>query len=145
MAVASGPSGFQKRSHFNSCLAQDRPECALCEIAGVMRNGDLIFPFANDARSHDCRGLDGRTEGRKYEGAARLRGKKIQLSVPSGDGDRDTEFPDGATLVAEHRRERVSVLAAGFHNFTGNTLRDLDAFGDAPAFGYESGYVRASG
>ncbi len=41
MAVASGPSGFQKRSHFNSCLAEDRPECALCEIAGVMRNGDL--------------------------------------------------------------------------------------------------------
>src|SRR6266566_4391299 len=102
-------------------------------------------PFASDARSHDCRGLDGRTESRKYEGGARLRGKKIQLSVPSGDGDRDTEFPDGATLVAEHRRERVSVLAAGFHDFTSNTLRDLDGFGDAPAFGYESGYVRASG
>jgi len=85
------------------------------------------------------------TESRKYEGGARLRGKKIQLSVPSGDGHRDTEFPDGATLVAEHRRERVSVLAAGFHDFTSNTLRDLDGFGDAPAFGYESGYVRASG
>ena len=24
-----GPSGFQKRLHFNYCLAEDRPECAL--------------------------------------------------------------------------------------------------------------------
>src|SRR5437667_1669509 len=35
------PSGFQKRLRVNSWLAQDRPERALCQIAGVMRNGDL--------------------------------------------------------------------------------------------------------
>jgi hypothetical protein len=60
-------------------------------------------------------GLDGRIESREYEGGAQLRGKKIQISVPSGDGDRDAEFTVGATLVAEHKGKRVSVLAARFH------------------------------
>ena len=40
-ALAVEPSGSQKRLHVNSCLAEDRPERALCEIAGVMRNGQL--------------------------------------------------------------------------------------------------------
>ncbi len=34
-------SSLQKRLHVNSCLAKDRPECALGEIPGVMRDGDL--------------------------------------------------------------------------------------------------------
>src|SRR6266478_2822468 len=106
----------------------------LSEGEAAARRGDGTAEF-----------LGGRTESRKYEGGARLHDKKIQLSVPSGDGDRDTEFAGGATLVAKHRRERVSVLAARFHNFTSDTLRDLDGFGDAPAFGHQSGYVRASG
>src|SRR5713101_2040911 len=55
------------------------------------------------------------TESRKCEGGVQLRGKKIQISVPSGDGDRDAEFAVGAALVAEHQRKRVSVLAARFH------------------------------
>lgn len=38
---SEGRSGPQKRLHVNSCLAKDRPECALREISGVMRDGDL--------------------------------------------------------------------------------------------------------
>src|SRR5713101_2662292 len=38
------------------------------------------------------------TESRKYEGGVQLRGKKIQISVPSGDGDREAEFAVGAAL-----------------------------------------------
>jgi hypothetical protein len=36
-----GRSGLHKRLHVNSCLAKDRSECALSEIPGVMRDGDL--------------------------------------------------------------------------------------------------------
>src|SRR5258707_4202094 len=76
------------------------------------------------------------TESRKYEGGARLRGKKIQLSVPSGDGDSDTEFPDGATLVAEHLRNRASLLAASLDEFTSDMPPDVDCLADAPCIGY---------
>ncbi len=33
--------GFQKRLHVNSRFAEDRPQCALGEIAGMMWDGDL--------------------------------------------------------------------------------------------------------
>ena len=44
---------------------------------------------------------------------------------------------------AEGGGKRVSVLTAGFNNLSGKTLSDFDGLGDAAAFRYQSGNVRA--
>jgi hypothetical protein len=45
--------------------------------------------------------------------------------------------------IAECGGKRVSVLAAGFHNLSGKALSDFDGLGEAAAFRYQSGNVRA--
>jgi len=45
--------------------------------------------------------------------------------------------------IAECGGERVSVLTAGFNNFSGKTLSDFDGLGEAAAFRYQSRNVRA--
>jgi len=45
--------------------------------------------------------------------------------------------------IAECGGERVSVLTAGFNNFSGKTLSDFDGLGEAAAFRYQPRNVRA--
>jgi hypothetical protein len=48
----------------------------------------------------------------------------------------------GNISVAKYSRERVSVLAAGFHNFSGKTLSDFNGLGNTAPFRYQSRNVR---
>ena len=45
--------------------------------------------------------------------------------------------------IAEYSGERVSVLTAGFNNFSSQTLSDFDGLGETAAFRYQSRNVRA--
>src|SRR6266478_2871570 len=45
--------------------------------------------------------------------------------------------------IPQHREERIAEFPAGFHDFSGEALRDFDRFGDAAAFGHQSRNIRA--
>ena len=63
--------------------------------------------------------------------------------APSGHHDRDSEFSGGNFSVAKYSGERVSVLAARFHNLSRKALSDFYGLGEASAFRYQSGNVWA--
>lgn len=50
---------------------------------------------------------------------------------------------DEPVLVAEHRREGVTVLAAGFNDFSRKALSNFKRFGNAAALSYEPWNIRA--
>src|SRR5882724_9565833 len=59
------------------------------------------------------------------------------------DRNRNAEFALRPNLAPEHRGDRIAVFPAGFHDFSGETLSDLDRFGNATAFGHQSRNIRA--
>jgi hypothetical protein len=63
--------------------------------------------------------------------------------APSGHQDWDLEFAGGNMSIADGGGERVSVLTAGFNNFSRKTLSNFDGLGEATALRYQSRNVRA--
>jgi hypothetical protein len=59
------------------------------------------------------------------------------------DRNRNAKFALRPNLAPEHRGERIAVLPAGFHDFSGEALSDFDRFGNAAAFGHQSRNIRA--
>jgi len=45
--------------------------------------------------------------------------------------------------AAEYTRKWIAVFYAGFDDLSGKSLSNFDSFGDATAFGYQSGNIRA--
>src|SRR6266567_6875402 len=68
----------------------------------------------------------------------RLRHNETNL----GKGFRNVKGPR-PNLAPKYRGERIALLPAGFHDFFGEALSDLDRFGNAAALGHQSRNIRA--
>lgn len=136
-------SSPQKGSYVDSRLAENRSKCPFCHVACVMWNRDLfsclrMTPYLMATGAGPIKLETKRAKSTHYFTI----GKSCE-APHSRNGDRHSKFTNGPMLVAEYWRKRITVLKAGFNDFSGKSLGNFDGFSDAAAFRYQPWNIRA--
>jgi len=136
-------SRFEEVAYVNSSFAEYRAQRALRHVSGMVRKRDLSprLGMAPDFVAAGTRTVELETKRSETAGNFPV-GKSCEASHLR-DRNRNAEFALRPNLAPEHRGERIAVFPAGFHYFSGEALSDFDRFGNAAAFGHQSGNIRA--
>jgi hypothetical protein len=129
-------SSFEEVAYVNSGFAENRAQRAFRHVSGMVRERDLSsrLRMAPDFMAAGTGTVELETKHSETAGNFPV-GKSCEASHLR-DRNGNPKFALGPNLAPEHRGERIAVFPAGFHDFSGEALRDFDRFGDAAAFGH---------
>ena len=139
---------------------KNRAKGAFSHIAGVVRNGNFSSALrmtpdfmaagtgpvklgSKGAKpSHDFAIRESRQTPHRRQTSLGTETRVVNVCGPLGNGHGNSEFGDGAVLVPEDRRKRVTILAAGFRNLSSQALRNFHGFRHASALRHQPRNVR---